>query len=87
MRVVLTAVLLGLVIVVVGAVVLLGAIPVLSRWREDRARAKRERLAYERSESLLALMALITVDPLLAERVYQELGKWHEERKVLERSR
>lgn len=81
MRVVITAVLIGLAMLVIGAV-LLRTVPVLDRWREARARAKRERLAYERAESLLVL---ITVDPLLAERVYQELGKWREERKVLER--
>ncbi len=52
-------------------------LPAFERWSERRAQARRERLAYERAESLLALL---TVDPLLAERVHGELGKWRSER-------
>jgi hypothetical protein len=66
-----------LVLAVIGGLWLISQlIPVYERWSARRAQAKREQLAYERCETLLALM---TVDPMLAERIYDELGKWKEE--------
>ncbi len=69
-------------VLIVGTGLLLRLFPVVEQWLQRRAQAKRERLAFERSEHLLVL---ITVDPLLAERVYQELGNWRSEQKILNR--